>query len=335
MSGRASLSYLIQRYKFLGQSRVSIFLYSSATAMNSLTRLSHQVDAELNSFQIAVKDVKKCVKTLQDFNIRLEGGPILISDSQSCLSLCSKPSSTLDLSTSLIVSRVKEVFTRSNLFFAPSKIFENGVDLLTKYRPKLMTLISNQFYSPDWLKPEIPDRLTIKVANMRKAQNLPHFCEKALMKGSTLGGNLFQQKPSTDQPPKGFHSTGTWGLQMKQKCQPVKTCRVCGTAPLGEPSEMDTKLLKAAEDKQMKKVPAKPKLLTNPEDNTSFSAAALNTFSFKKEKGSTLCQNWTQRQRIGQARYKYLENSYCQQERIHLFCQSMNQNSENFLDCRQ
>ena len=51
-----------------------------------------------------------------------------------------------------------------------------------------MTLISNQFYSPSWLLPEIPDRITVKVTKMRKAENLPHLNETfhlwALMKGA-------------------------------------------------------------------------------------------------------------------------------------------------------
>ena len=116
--------------------------------MNSLTKLGHQVDAELGAFSCAVTDVKKSIRILKDLNIKLEGGPILISDSQTCLSLCSRPSSTLDLSTSLIVRRVQEVFGHSNLFFAPGKIFEQGVDLLTRYRPKLLSLITNELYSP-------------------------------------------------------------------------------------------------------------------------------------------------------------------------------------------
>ena len=36
-----------------------IYLYSSATSMNSLTMLGHQVDAELGAFSCAVTDVKK------------------------------------------------------------------------------------------------------------------------------------------------------------------------------------------------------------------------------------------------------------------------------------
>ena len=70
----------------------------------------------------------------------------------------------------------------------------------------MLSLITNEFYAPSWLLPEIEDRITVRVANMRKAENLPHVNENfhlwALMKGSTLGGNLLQQKPSTDQPPK-------------------------------------------------------------------------------------------------------------------------------------
>ena len=103
LSGSASLTYLIQRYTFQGEPRVSIYLYSSATAMNSLTKLGHQVDAELGAFQCAVTDVRKSLRILKDLNIKLESN-ILISDSQTCLSLCSRPSSTLDLSTSLTVS---------------------------------------------------------------------------------------------------------------------------------------------------------------------------------------------------------------------------------------
>ena len=99
------------------------------------------MDDELGTFSCAVTDVKKSIRILKDLNIKLEGGPILISDSQTCLSLCSRPSSTLDLSTSLIVSRVQKVFDQPNLFFAPGRIFEQGVDLLTRYRPILMSLI--------------------------------------------------------------------------------------------------------------------------------------------------------------------------------------------------
>ena len=216
--------------------------------MSSLTKLGHQVDAELGAFSCAVTDVKKSIRTLKDMNVKLEGGPTLISDSQTCLSLCLRPSSTLDLTTSLIVSRVQEVFTYSNLYFVPGKTFEQGVDLLTRYRPRLLKLITNEFYSPSWLKPENKDRITVKVTEMKKAENLPYLNESfhlwARMKGSnSLGENLFKEKPSTDQPPRGVHSTGTWELSRKEKCLPIKSCLICGTAPLTSASEMDAKLL--------------------------------------------------------------------------------------------
>ena len=93
--------------------------------MNSLTKLGHQVDAELGAISCTVTDVRKSLRILKDLNVNIESN-ILISDSQTCLSLCSRPSSTLDLSTSLIVSRVQEVFGHSNLFFAPGEIFQQG-----------------------------------------------------------------------------------------------------------------------------------------------------------------------------------------------------------------
>ena len=116
--------YLIQRYQFKGQARTSIFLYGSATRMNSLTKLTHQVNAELSAAHLAVKETNKCLTNLKDLNIKPgEGGPRLISDSQTCLSLCSRPSSTLDLSTSLVVSLVQETFGYKNLFYrSPNKI---------------------------------------------------------------------------------------------------------------------------------------------------------------------------------------------------------------------
>ena len=72
LSGSALLSYLIQRYTFQGQPRVSIYLYSSSTSMNSLTKLGHQVDAELGAFSCAVTDVRKSIRILKDLNVNIE-----------------------------------------------------------------------------------------------------------------------------------------------------------------------------------------------------------------------------------------------------------------------
>ena len=84
-----------------------------------------------------------------------------ISDSQTCLSLCSRPLSTLDLSTSLMVSRVQDIWAPhlENLFFAPGETFQHNVDFLTRYQPHLKSLLSKEFYSPSWLKPEIDNKL--------------------------------------------------------------------------------------------------------------------------------------------------------------------------------
>ena len=129
--GSACLCYLIQRYSFMGTPRVSVYFFSLSTAMNSLTKLGHQVDAEISGFQIGTKETVKALKTLKELNVRLEHGPILISDSQTVLSLCSRPSNTLDLSTSLVVSRVQEVFTTDNLYFAPG-LFSVNVSIFSR-----------------------------------------------------------------------------------------------------------------------------------------------------------------------------------------------------------
>ena len=132
------------------------------------------------------------------------------------------------------------------------------------------------------------------------------------MKGSnSLGENLFQEKPSTDQPPRGVYSTGTWGLSRKEKCLPVKSCLICGTAPLTSASEMDAKLLKTQKDKFKQKSPgqllhknfnkkkdftakvAEPqecnnKSLAGAIVPSSFSAAALSTFKIGKRRRMAL-----------------------------------------------
>ena len=172
---------------------------------------------------------------------------VLISDSQTCLCLCSRPSPTLDHSTSLIVSRVQDLWDPhlENLYFAPGETFHNNVDLLMRYQPHLKSLLSKEFYRPSFLLPEIQDRVIIKVTNMRKQSEeaLPHLCAQqqvwALIKGSRLGPNrLSKPQASTQTFRSGLHSKGTWGLQRKEKCLSPgdggATCFMCGTAPLQE-----------------------------------------------------------------------------------------------------
>ena len=176
LSGSACIFYLIRRYKFKGENRIHIFLYGSATDMNSLTKLTHEVNAELAAIQLAVKETNKCLTTLKDFKIKPgKVGPRLISDSQTCLSPCSCPSRTLDLSTLLLVPGFQETFTHNNLYFMPGKFFEDNINLLTRYNPKLLSSITSSFFKPPFLMPELKDRVTIKVENMMKTVNLPHI----------------------------------------------------------------------------------------------------------------------------------------------------------------
>ena len=217
LSGSATIVYLVQRYLFLGMPRVSIYLYSSSTAMNSVSRLCHQVDAELNALALGQKETKKTIDSLKKMNVKIDR-TILVSDSQTCLSLCSKPSATLDLSTSLTVSRVQDLWSphMDNLFFAPGETFSQNVDLLTCYQPNLATKITDEFYSPSWMKKEIPERVTVNIASMRKQneESLPHLCAQqqvwALMKNSNLGANRLTKQPASNQTLKGsLHSTGS------------------------------------------------------------------------------------------------------------------------------
>ena len=132
LSGSARLVYLVQCYLYLGTPRVSTYLYSSSTAMNSLTKLSHQIDSELGAIAMCTKETQKAIQSPKEMNVKI-GRTIVVSDSLTCLSLCSRSSSTLDLSTSLIVSRVQDLWAPhlDNLFFAPGETFQNSVNLLS------------------------------------------------------------------------------------------------------------------------------------------------------------------------------------------------------------
>ena len=96
--------------------------------------------------------------------------------------------------------------------------------------------------------PELEDRVTVKVENMRKTADLPHMCEKqqiwTQMKSNLMEGNLLESATT-----KGYHSTGRWGLQRKEKCHPEKTCLGCGTAPLDEAPSKDQQILLEAQEK--------------------------------------------------------------------------------------
>ena len=155
--------------------------------------------------------------------------------------------------------------------------------------------------------PEIEDRVTVKVENIRKQpkDTLPHICAqqkiRALMKGSNLGANRLTKQPSPTHTLQGLHSTGSWGLQRKEKCLPLEeggaTCLICGTAPLVQASTQDVKLLKAAKEKPLKKTllkrnkrikrrrkrPNFMKMLAQ-EDVSILSSAALSSFKMSNKR---------------------------------------------------
>ena len=154
------------------------------------------------------------------------------------------------------------------------------------------------------MKPEIENRVTVKVADMRKQpeETLLHLCAQqqvwALMKGSQLGANRLTKQPVSNHTLQGsLHSTGSWGLQRKEKCLPPgegeATCLMCETAPLGQASTQDVKLLKAVKEKQLKKIflKKKPEKETKlqgkvgaQEEVSILSSAALSTFKMSTKK---------------------------------------------------
>ena len=86
LSGSACLIYLIQRYSFMGTPRVSIYLFSSATWMNSLTKLCHQVDAELDANNRDESENRKNNSSVRQSNLSVimlqteqHTGPVYIS----------------------------------------------------------------------------------------------------------------------------------------------------------------------------------------------------------------------------------------------------------------
>ena len=309
LSGSATMVFLVQRYLFMGNPRVFIYLYSSSTSMNSLSKLGHQVDAELAALALGQKETKKALDCLKEMNVKVER-TILVSDSQTCLSLCSKPSATLDLSTSLVVSRIQDLWYphMDNLFYIPGEAFSQSVDLLTRYQSNWANIDWGEFYSPTWMKKEIPDRVTVNLVNMRqqKDASLPHLCAQqqiwALLKDSNLGPNRFSKQPAASQPLKGsLHSTGSWGLQRKEKCLPPTqggaSCLMCETAPLHETSSQDRKLLKAAKEKHAKKTnlkkkseirPKSPMKVGGQKEVSVLSSAALSSFKVSKQRRQAL-----------------------------------------------
>ena len=154
--------FLIQRYPWQGQERTSINLFSATTGLNSLLCIHHQIDSKLLGMSLSTKDTVKALTNLKDFNIKIK--PRLLSDSQTCLSLCCKPATQLTLGPGLIVSRLQELFGHDHLHFAPGALFATSVDLLTCYNLKLLSLITENYYSPSFLNPWLADRAIPRVS---------------------------------------------------------------------------------------------------------------------------------------------------------------------------
>ena len=139
LAGSASLTYLVQRYRWKDEDRVAIHLYGGQVALNPMLRPHHQLDSELGGMQLAQKATDAALESLKDFNLAPQ--PRLTSDSVTALTLCTKPAMTLELGVGLLVARVQETFgggsEESGLHYAPGDLFKHSIDLLTRYDRKI------------------------------------------------------------------------------------------------------------------------------------------------------------------------------------------------------
>ena len=170
----ATILYLIQSYKWQGLERTSIFLHWGSTGLNPTTRPHHQLDAERMAIILAQKEAFTALETLKSYNVSL--APRLISETQTLLSLCCKPAVTLSLGTGLPVSRVQNLFCHSGLHYVLETLFTGNVDLLTRYNRLIKSKITEEFYSPAFLRPRLEDRAMTPVDRMKKGDNshIPH-----------------------------------------------------------------------------------------------------------------------------------------------------------------
>ena len=137
----ATLVYLLQRYKWGGEERVKIYLYSGNSGLNPLLKPHHQLTAELTGIALAQKEVQKAMHNLKSFLGSKLPRPRLICDSQTALCLMTKPAISLTLGTGLLVARVQDTFggggEDSGLFYAPGATFSQSIDLMTRYNPQI------------------------------------------------------------------------------------------------------------------------------------------------------------------------------------------------------
>ena len=115
----------------------------------------------------------------------------------------------------------------------------------------LASKITEEFYLPAFLRPQVEQRATTPVALMNKGDDsdLPHRNPKRMKYAMLLGGqkgNIFvSSSPNvTDLQPTGFQSTGKGVLHSNNRCK--QPCGTCGTASPALYHAGDTELLKAA-----------------------------------------------------------------------------------------
>ena len=69
LGGSASLTYLLQRYKWKNEDQVSIYLYGGSTSLNPMLKPHHQLSSELGGMQLAQKATDAALESLKDFNL--------------------------------------------------------------------------------------------------------------------------------------------------------------------------------------------------------------------------------------------------------------------------
>jgi hypothetical protein len=283
LAGSGTICYLLQRYQWKDEKRTSIYLYSASVGLNPLSKVTHQVDAELQGLALAVSETRKAKVGLADEGVQIQ--PRLTSDSQTALSLCCKAAVQLDLGAGLTISRVQEMFGYDNLHYAPGHLFESNVDLLTRYDVNLLSKVTEDFYSPEFLKPEIQNRLTTPVKDMVKVDHLPHLCPKQMIwckVAESLPANLLQLSVDPGTGPAGYSSTGRSALHRRETC--VQPCMVCGTSKPEDAHMQDKVLLQTAQDKFKTRLKAKSEVsktkvtMTRPAGRRTLAAASLGAF---------------------------------------------------------
>ena len=261
----ATLCYLLQRYEWEGEKRVKIYLYSGNSGLNPLLRPHHQLTAELTGVALAQKEVEKAMHNLKSFLGSKLPKPRLICDSQTALTLMTKPAVSLTLGTGLLASRVQDTFGYAGLYYAPGEVFSQSIDLLTRYNPQIGRKITSEFYSPSFLRPTVDQRCTTHVSKMKLISDdkLPHR-NPIILKYATIPGsqsaNVFaatpeEQRKKNKMQVSHINSTGKGAMKQEILCEAA--CGTCNTAKEEHYHPKDTAILKEAREKEQTKTSLK------------------------------------------------------------------------------